>query len=168
MGMSVGGEGKVKAEPNVVPMIDIMLVLLIIFMLIIPQLSAGFDSTPPQGVNLKPQEEEDKDQVLGIDKQGRYYYNKRLIQNESLADTIRRVYSDREDFTLFIRADKELPYGKVLDALDLVSRNGVVIARMITEQQGGSVSKIESDNVTPAGVLGAPAGSGGTGSGGSP
>jgi biopolymer transport protein ExbD len=153
MGMSVGGSGKVKAEPNVVPMIDIMLVLLIIFMLIIPQLNAGFDSAPPKGINLKPQEEDQQDQVLGIDKQGRYYYNKRPIANESLADTIRRVYGERTDYNIFVRADKELSYGKILDALDIVSRNGVVKARMIAEQQSGTVSKIASDNapIAPSG-----------------
>ena len=149
MGMSVGGHGGVKSEPNVVPMIDVMLVLLIIFMVIIPQLTAGFDSNPPQGVNLKPQEEEEQDQVLGIDKAGNYYYNKRRIANESLPDTIKRVYSARTiDYKLFIRADKDLPYGKVMDAIEIVSKNGVVVGAMISEQEKGTMSKIASDNVS--------------------
>jgi biopolymer transport protein ExbD len=164
--MSVGSSGSVKAEPNVVPMIDIMLVLLIIFMLIIPQLNAGFDSAPPKGINLRPQEEEQQDQVLGIDKTGRYYYNKRPIANESLADTIRRVYAERTDYNLFVRADRELPYGKVLDALDIASRNGVVKARMIAEQQKGTVSAIASDNASGAGAAGGGAPAPGAHSGG--
>ena len=53
MSMSMGGSGSVKAEPNVTPMIDVMLVLLIIFMLVVPAISAGFQAIPPQGVNLK-------------------------------------------------------------------------------------------------------------------
>jgi biopolymer transport protein TolR len=154
MGMSVGGGAKVKSEPNVVPMIDIMLVLLIIFMLIIPQITSGFDSTPPQGVNLKQQEEEDADQVLGIDKNGRYFWNKMPINNEALADSVLRVYTVREqmpvpDCKLFIRADKDLAYGKVLDAIDVVSKNKVCIAAMISEQQSGTSSSVEGDAGAP-------------------
>ncbi len=54
MSMSTGSHGEVKAEPNVTPMIDVMLVLLIIFMLVIPAITAGFQAVPPYCVNLKP------------------------------------------------------------------------------------------------------------------
>ena len=145
MGMSVGGGDKVKSEPNVVPMIDIMLVLLIIFMLIIPQITAGFDSTPPKGINLKPKKEEDQDQVLGIDKKGQYYWNKQLIKNEALGDTVLRVYGLRDDYNLFIRADRDLEWSKVLDAIDIVSKNGVKVAAMISDQSPGTESSIASD-----------------------
>ncbi len=70
MGMSTGGGSSVKAEPNVTPMIDVMLVLLIIFMITIPQINAGFTAVPPDGQNLKPHPEEEGDQVLGIDADG--------------------------------------------------------------------------------------------------
>src|SRR6266705_376551 len=70
MAMSMGTGGSVKAEPNVTPMIDVMLVLLIIFMLVVPAISAGFQAIPPQGTNLKPHPEEERDQVLGIDANG--------------------------------------------------------------------------------------------------
>ena len=49
MAMSISAGGGVKAEPNVTPMIDVMLVLLIIFMVVMPALTAGFNATPPQG-----------------------------------------------------------------------------------------------------------------------
>ena len=54
MAMSTASGGGVKAEPNVTPMIDVMLVLLIIFMIVIPAINAGFNAQPPQGINLKP------------------------------------------------------------------------------------------------------------------
>ena len=89
MGMSVGsGAESVKSEPNVVPMIDVMLVLLIIFMVVTPALAAGFQAVPPAGINLKTHPEEDTDQVLGIDKQGQYYLNTRALQNDKLAETL--------------------------------------------------------------------------------
>ena len=145
MGMSVGGEGRIKSEPNVVPMIDIMLVLLIIFMLIIPQITAGFDSTPPKAINLKPKKEEDQDQVLGLDKKGNLYWNKKPIALEALAQTVSETYATRDDHNLFIRADKDLEYGKVIDVIDIVSKNGVARALMVSDQSPGTESTIQSD-----------------------
>jgi biopolymer transport protein ExbD len=139
--MSVGGGGGVKAEPNVTPMIDVMLVLLIIFMITVPQINAGFTAVPPQGQNLKPHPEEDGDQVLGIDDQGRYYLNKRPIRNEDLETLVRDIYG---------QAHKDLQYLKVVDALDVLSRGGVRVAALITEQSPGTESLVESDRILGA------------------
>src|ERR1039458_958303 len=88
MSMSMGGGG-VKAEPNVTPMIDVMLVLLIIFMIVIPALNAGFVAVPPLAQNLKPHPEEEQDQVLGIDRDGQYYLNKKPLPNADLGDKLK-------------------------------------------------------------------------------
>ena len=148
MSMSTGSAGAVKSEPNVTPMIDVMLVLLIIFMIVIPTISAGFNATPPQGVNLKPHPEEERDQVLGIDAQGQYFLNKAPIPNPELAQRLKVIYENRtEDKLLYIKAHKDLEYSKVLDALDIASRNGVAVSGMITDQQPGTKSSIATDNV---------------------
>ena len=153
MGMSVSGGGGVKAEPNVTPMIDVMLVLLIIFMITIPQINAGFKAVPPEGQNLKPHPEEDGDQVLGIDDQGRYYLNKKPIRNEDLETAVREIYGveNREDYIMYVKADKELQYLKVVDALGILSKGGVRVAALITEQQPGTESLGESDRIKPGG-----------------
>jgi biopolymer transport protein ExbD len=145
MGMAVG-VGAVKAEPNVVPMIDVMLVLLIIFMVTIPALAAGFTASPPQGVNLKSHPEEDTDQVLGIDNAGRYYINKKPIAFDTLAETIKAIFEKRQiDKILYIKADKDLVYAKVLDAMDIASRNGVRVVGAISDQVPGTQSTVEGD-----------------------
>src|SRR3990172_6871426 len=73
MGMALDtGEGP-KHEPNVVPMIDIMLVLLIIFMIVTPVITAGFQAQMPQGKNITTRSEEDGDITLGVDKDGKYF-----------------------------------------------------------------------------------------------
>ena len=150
MAMSVGGGGGVKAEPNVVPMIDIMLVLLIIFMIVIPAVSAGFQAVPPQGVNLKPHPEEERDQVLGIDADGQYYLNTRPIPNKELGERLRQIYENREeDKLLYVKAHKDLEYAKILDALDIASRNFVAVSGLITDQQPGTVSMVASDRLMP-------------------
>ena len=138
MGMSVSGSG-VKAEPNVTPLVDVMLVLLIIFMVIIPTLTSGLNAAPPQGINLKKHPEEQGDQLLGIDRTGQYYLNKQPIRNETLHDQLKAIYDARtEDKILYIVADKNLEYAKVQDAVDIAAKAGVRVTGLISEQQPGT------------------------------
>jgi biopolymer transport protein TolR len=155
MAMSMGSTGAVKAEPNVTPMIDVMLVLLIIFMLVVPAISAGFQAVPPTGVNLKPHPEEERDQVLGIDANGQYFLNKRPIPNADLPGQLKTIYENRtEDKLLYIKAHKDLEYSKILDAFDVASHNGVAVTAMITDQQPGTRSGIATDNIIGGAALG--------------
>jgi biopolymer transport protein ExbD len=102
---------------------------------------------PPQGQNLKSHPEEDEDQVLGIDAQGQYFLNKRPIRNETLAEQLKRIYDARTvDKILYVKADKNLNYEKVLDALDIAGKNGVRVTGMITDQRPGTESTVEGDN----------------------
>jgi biopolymer transport protein ExbD len=129
-------------------MIDVMLVLLIIFMITIPQLNAGFTATPPPGQNLKPRPEEDSDQVLGIDAQGQYWFNKALIKNEDLEQMTKNIFTpDREEKILYVKAHKDLSYDKVLKALDIVAMGGVAVAALITDQTPGTESLVEADRL---------------------
>jgi len=152
MGMSAGGGGQaVKAEPNVTPMIDVMLVLLIIFMIVTPLINAGFAATPPAGVNLKSHPEDPEDQVLGIDKEGNYYLNKRQIKNETLAEQLKAIFDARTtDKILYLKADKDLEYSKVLDAIDIAAHNGVRVLGAISDQTPGTTSQAPEDQKKPA------------------
>ena len=140
MGMSVSSGGSaVKAEPNVTPLVDVMLVLLIIFMVIIPTLTSGLNAVPPQGINLKKHPEEDGDQLLGIDRKGQYYLNRQPIRNETLQDNLKRIFDARtEDKILYVRADKNLEYSKVQDAVDIAAKAGVRVTGLISEQSPGT------------------------------
>jgi biopolymer transport protein TolR len=150
MSMSTSGGNAVRAEPNVTPMIDVMLVLLIIFMVIIPTLVSGVNAQPPAGQNLKPHPQEDQDQLLGIDNQGQYFLNRTAIPNASLGSELKDIYSKRtEDKILYVKADKNLDYGKILDALDVAAKSGVAMTAMVTDQQPGTRSTIAADNLEP-------------------
>ena len=150
MAMSTASGGGVKAEPNVTPMIDVMLVLLIIFMIVIPAINSGFNAQPPQGINLKPHPEEDQDQVLGIAADGSYYLNKQRIRNETLPEKLKAIYDARTiDKILYVKADKDLEYVKVIDALDIAAAAGVRVTGLISDQRPGTMSTIESDNILP-------------------
>jgi biopolymer transport protein TolR len=150
MGMSAGGGAAVKAEPNVTPMIDVMLVLLIIFMIVVPAINAGFNAIPPDAQNLKVHPEEETDQVLGIDADGQYYLNKKPIRNEDLATQVKQIFENREESVMYVKAHKDLKYVKVIDAMDILAHNGVHVAALITEQKAGTESLVESDRVKPA------------------
>jgi len=147
MGMSAGGGGSsVKAEPNVTPLVDVMLVLLIIFMVIIPTLTSGLNAEPPKGVNLKKHPEEKGDQLLGIDRKGQYYLNRNPIRNEQLEQQLRQIYESRtEDKILYVRADKDLEYSKVQDAVDVAAKAGVRVTGLISEQPPGTEGQSVDD-----------------------
>src|SRR5258707_13510003 len=139
MGMSSTGGGGVKATPNVTPMIDVMLVLLIIFMVVTPALLAGFNAQPPQGQNLKDHPEDtENDQVLGIDKDGNYYLNKKPISSKAIEGEIKRIYDVRQvDKVMYLKADKNLEYSKDVDATDIASKNGQRVVGLSTERTSG-------------------------------
>ena len=115
-------------------------------------MDAGFTAIPPEGQNLKPHPEEDGDQVLGIDDQGRYYLNKKAVRNEDLETLVKGIYSvERPDYIMYVKAHKDLQYLKVIDALDKLSRNGVRVAALITDQKPGTESLISSDKLLNTG-----------------
>src|ERR1700730_1578739 len=101
MSASSSSGGGVKSSPNVTPMIDVMLVLLIIFMVVTPALLAGLNADPPQAQNTKDHPQDDQtDQVLGIDKDGNYYINKVQIKAEDVGPRLKHIYIDtpRDDY----------------------------------------------------------------------
>src|SRR5947208_14307255 len=105
MAMSSSAGGGVASSPNVTPMIDVMLVLLIIFMVVTPALLAGFNAVPPTGQNLKDHPEDaENDQVLGIDRDGTYYLNKKPISKDAIEQEIKRIYDARTtDKVMFLK-----------------------------------------------------------------
>lgn len=143
------GEG-VKHEPNVVPMIDIMLVLLIIFMIVTPVIAAGFQAQMPQGKNLTPSTEEGGDIVLGIDKDGNYFLDpgtgtvspvcrlndRACNQRDRLQELLTQIYTARvQDKRLYFKADQNLEYSKIEGAIQVARMSGVRVLAAITEEK---------------------------------
>jgi biopolymer transport protein ExbD len=116
-------------------MIDIMLVLLIIFMIVTPLLAAGFKATLPKGDNLADRPEEENEVVLGLDAQGSYFLNSQPIPAAVLEDQLRSIYATThtEDKIMYFRADKDLPFEKVQDAVEVARRAGVRMMKAIVE-----------------------------------
>jgi biopolymer transport protein ExbD len=134
----VGTEGQeVNNEINVVPMADVMLVLLVIFMVITPAM-AGYVAILPKAVNVAPEKE---DRVtLGIDNQGRYFLEnedawKGAIPPERLEVALRDAYSRKspDDHVLYLKSDHGVQYSVVLTAIDAARKAGVLKIGAITE-----------------------------------
>ena len=133
-GSDSAGQSAVKADINVTPMIDVMLVLLIIFMIVTPLIAAGFKATLPKGKNLDPRPEGDNEVVLGIDQAGRYFLNGRPLPNGTLEDQLRGIFAARtEDKILYFKADNQLKYSKIQEAVETARRSGVRVMAAITE-----------------------------------
>ncbi len=129
-----GFESDVNADINVTPMIDVMLVLLIIFMIVTPLIAAGFKAELPRGKNLDPRPEGENEVVLGIDENGRYFLDGRPIPAGTLEDQLRSVFSARtEDKILYFKADNQLKYSKVQEAVETARKAGVRVMAAITE-----------------------------------
>jgi biopolymer transport protein ExbD len=140
MGADVGGGGSVKSEPNVIPMIDIMLVLLIIFMIVTPVITAGFQAKMPQGKNIETAAEETGDVVLGVDRDGKYYLDPGSgtispVTSERLEGALTQIYTARTEKIMYFRADAGLEYGKIEDALQIARRAGVRVLMAVTEEK---------------------------------
>jgi biopolymer transport protein TolR len=134
------GVGAVKADINVTPMIDVMLVLLIIFMIVTPLIAAGFKATLPKGKNLDPRPEGENEVVLGIDQSGRYFLNGRPLPDGQLEDQLRGIFGARtEDKILYFKADNQLKYAKVQAAVETARRSGVRVMAAITEPRNAGL-----------------------------
>jgi biopolymer transport protein ExbD len=140
----------VKNEPNVVPMIDIMLVLLIIFMIVTPIISSGMQATMPWAKEIESRPEEEGDVILGIDMRGQYYLDpgtKQIgvvcragdascNQETRLEELLRSIYDVRtKDKIIYLRAHSDLEYGSIQDAVEVCRSSGVRVMAVIAEER---------------------------------
>jgi biopolymer transport protein ExbD len=131
-------KGRVNADINMTPMIDVMLVLLIIFMIVTPLIAAGFQAKLPAGNNLDADAEDDTDMVLGIDRDNQYFLNGQPITLDRLEPQLQAIYAARtEDKVLYFKADVNVKYAKIQEAVEMARRSGVRVLAAVTEDAGG-------------------------------
>jgi biopolymer transport protein TolR len=123
---------KPLAEINVTPLVDVMLVLLIIFMVTAPMLSMGIDVNLPR-VQSKSVDVAEEKLVLTISEGKEIYLNKTKMQLGELNPKLEAIFSNRVDREIFLRADKNVPYGFVVEVMSEVRKAGVDKLGMITE-----------------------------------
>jgi biopolymer transport protein TolR len=123
--------GATLAEINIIPLVDVVLVLLLIFMLTAPMMYRGIDVNLPRAA-AKPTAVEER-MVLTVTKEQGLYLNERRITPAGLEDALRDAFRARTDKTLYLKADAGLSYGAVIEAMDRVRRAGIERLGMVTE-----------------------------------
>ena len=124
----------VSSDINVTPLVDVMLVLLIIFMVVTPALLQGFTATLPVGDNLAERPEEESRVVVGIDRDGKWYFNKRLIAKENMLPALTSAFAERpEDKVLYLKADAGLKYQEILEMMDVGRDAGARVLAAVSE-----------------------------------
>lgn len=123
--------GASLAEINIIPLVDVVLVLLLIFMLTAPMMYRGIDVNLPKAA-AKPTAVEER-MVLTVTKDRALYLNDRRVAPGTLETQLRIAFQKRTDKTLYLKADAGLPYGAVVETMDRVRRAGIERLGMVTE-----------------------------------
>jgi biopolymer transport protein TolR len=132
-GESEGGRRRVGtlSEINIIPLVDVVLVLLLIFMLTAPMMYRGIDVNLPRAA-AKPTAVEER-MVLTVTKDQALFLNGKPLPLGSLEQALRDVFKNRTDKTLYLKADQALQYGFVIETMDKVRRSGIEKLGMVTE-----------------------------------
>ena len=127
-----GNSRKFMSDINVTPFVDVMLVLLIIFMVTAPMMMQGVEVNLPQTTTKSIKTKEDP-LILTVNKKGEIYLEDHKIKLEDLETKVKTIFKYRRDKEILLKADKDLPYGLVIDVMAGVKRAGVTKLGMVTE-----------------------------------
>jgi len=128
MAFKMGGGGGLTNEPNVVPMIDILLVLLIIFMIMQPLARKSVDlQLPDPTPQDKPPDAKPDQIILEILPNGTFAVNKEPMTRDNLARRLKEIYDPRPEKIMFVKGDPEALYQDVVWAMDMARGSGVKV-----------------------------------------
>lgn len=122
------------SEINIIPLVDIMLVLLIIFMITAPMMQHGMNIDVPK-LTTKPLPAKDEPQILSITKDQRLILNEKKIDVKDLKQAIQFLFSNKQNKEIFLKADKDVPYGFVVMCMGLIREAGVEKINIVTKPQ---------------------------------
>ena len=136
MAMDVGGaKGGLKADINVTPLVDFMLVLLIIMMLVAPMLQKGVDVKLPQAANTSDKPDTQEQTVLHVTADSRYFVNGVPVDRRDAADRIISVLEDKKEKVVLIKGDTDAPYSAIMEMMDDLRKANIENVGLITERK---------------------------------
>jgi biopolymer transport protein TolR len=124
MGIGAYKQGGYVAEINVTPFVDVMLVLLIIFMVTAPMMSEGLEVDLPTTRHVEALPTESENMVMTVKRDGAIYLDQYQIPREELQEKLRLLVKEKNK-ALFLQADKEVPYGVVVDVMAGIKEAGI-------------------------------------------
>lgn len=132
--MSLGGRSKFVSEINVTPFVDVMLVLLIIFMVATPMMSQGLDVDLPQTKQVEVLPTDADHMILTVRRDGKLYLDEYAVDNiEELEGYLQRLVKEKNK-SLFLQADKEVPYGIVVEVMGHIKAVGIEKLGVMADQ----------------------------------
>ena len=130
--MALGGnDDRLMSEINVTPFVDVMLVLLIIFMVTAPMMMQGVDVALPE-TTAEPLPAQQENLVVSIDPDGQVYINTYPVTLDSLKQKLSSILKGRRDREVYLRADKNIPYGDVVRVMAAIKDAGIEKLGMVT------------------------------------
>ena len=132
--VSMKKDEKVNAEPNVVPLCDVLLVLLIIFMVVTPLVQKGVDVQLPSALNTINMPD-NPEVVLAIKADGTLFLKEQRVALEGLTMALEESFLTAAEKKLYLRADQNLEFGKMIDVIDKIREAGIELVGIITERK---------------------------------
>ena len=132
MAMTAGGGSHQKAEMNVTPLIDVLLVLIIIFLVVMPSLSHGLKTSVPETSDQKPSTPRD-DIVVTVFGNGMVRLNQESVALEDLDSRLKAVFKSAANHAIFVRADKDLDFRQVAEVIDIAKGAGLDRVALMTQ-----------------------------------
>ncbi len=120
------------SEINVTPFVDVMLVLLIIFMVTAPLLTAGIKVNLPESTSILKNEKNDPVTVT-INSKGEIFLQKKKFSTDGLIKKLKAIKSQNKDLKIYIKGDKKLSYGKVMDLMSFINKSGFKKVALVTK-----------------------------------
>jgi biopolymer transport protein TolR len=133
MAVQLGGGGGVKSDINVTPLVDVMLVLLIIMMIVAPLLQQGVSVKLPVATNTQEKPDTQDQTVLAIDSNRRLYLNAVPVLKDDLQRRVTEILESKKDRIVIIKADEDVEYSAVMDAMDALRASGIEDMGLITD-----------------------------------
>jgi biopolymer transport protein TolR len=130
--MQTGDNKKMMSDINVTPFVDVMLVLLIIFMVTAPMMMQGVEVNLPKTETKRIKSQEDP-LILTINKKKEIFIETHRIKLDELEKKALRIFANRREKEILLRADKDVPYGFVIKVVSRIKKAGIEKLGMVTE-----------------------------------
>lgn len=125
---------EILSDINITPLVDVMLVLLIIFMITAPMLHQGIEVALPRSEAPAIPARAADPIVLSINRDGLIYLKEQPVHPTKLIEVLTPVLRGRSEETVFLKGDRDVPYGRVIEVLDTLHKGGIVKVGMVTER----------------------------------